>query len=239
MDRIVALGNDEYHVEVVPSAEGRLQLFTMGPDETQVHPIGVEQIPALLNGDGDLQATAVTFLSSPQAGDPSGTSSVFTLELPQQLRGRSLKLTVPQLAIEGKRFRFSCEIGSTHEPSMPAKVTNDEERRLYLTPGGLYTEADVEANGRQTASQKFHGFTARHDLHPQAGERLCPITLTKANPGCTWIVAGKRDDFCCPPCVDEFVRLAKENPEQIKPPESYVQGQRLAPDIPGSPSRKE
>jgi hypothetical protein len=105
---------------------------------------------------------------------------------------------------------------------MPAKVNDEEERKLYLTPGGKYTEADIKANGGVTASQKFRGFVARHDLKPKPGDRICPITLTKANPACAWVVGGKRYEFCCPPCVDEFVNAAKESPEELKEPEDYV-----------------
>jgi YHS domain-containing protein len=48
------------------------------------------------------------------------------------------------------------------------------------------------------------------------------VTLTKANPKCAWIVGGKTYEFCCPPCVDEFVKTAKEQPAEIKEPEDYV-----------------
>ena len=48
------------------------------------------------------------------------------------------------------------------------------------------------------------------------------VTLTKANPACTWIVGGKVYEFCCPPCVDEFVTLAKAG-GPIDEPEAYVQ----------------
>ena len=48
------------------------------------------------------------------------------------------------------------------------------------------------------------------------------MTLTKANPKCSWIVGGKNYEFCCPPCVDEFVKLAKSNPEKVKQPDQYV-----------------
>ncbi|MBX3356634.1 MAG: hypothetical protein KF724_13130, partial [Phycisphaeraceae bacterium] len=34
---------------------------------------------------------------------------------------------------------------------MPAGIDADEERALYLTPGGIYTEADIKANGSMTA----------------------------------------------------------------------------------------
>jgi YHS domain-containing protein len=106
---------------------------------------------------------------------------------------------------------------------MPRKVTDDAERQLYLTAGGKLTEADIKANGSQTASQKYRGFHSVHDMHPQSGELICPVTQTKANPKCTWIVGGKQYQFCCPPCIDEFVKLAKEHPEQIREPQDYVQ----------------
>jgi len=108
------------------------------------------------------------------------------------------------------------------ESDMPDKITDDAEQELYLTPGGIYSEADIEANGRQTASQSFASFRSKHDMNPAVGSLICPITQTKANPECTWIVNGRTYQFCCPPCVDEFVRRAKENPDEILEPEDYV-----------------
>ena len=108
------------------------------------------------------------------------------------------------------------------EAEMPDKITDSAEQELYLTPGGIYTEADIEANGRQTASQRFVGFRSSHDMNPAVGALICPITETKANPECTWIVNGKSYQFCCPPCVDEFVRRAKEDPDAVREPEDYV-----------------
>ncbi len=108
------------------------------------------------------------------------------------------------------------------DSDMPDKITDDAERTLYLTPGGIYNEADIDSNGRQTASERFAGFRSRHDMNPAVGAKICPVTLTLANPECVWFVNGKSYQFCCPPCVDEFVRLAKESPDQIKDPEDYV-----------------
>lgn len=109
-------------------------------------------------------------------------------------------------------------------PAMPAKVQDAAERQLYLEPGGLYTAADIEANGGRTASEKFAGFRAQHDFNPQPGEAICPVTRTKANLTCDWIIGGKRYTFCCPPCIDEFLDLAKQQPEQVQPPEHYRAG---------------
>lgn len=96
------------------------------------------------------------------------------------------------------------------------------EKTLYLTPSGKYTEADILANGKMTRSQKFKEFIPAHNLQPKAGDFICPITLTKANPICTWIVGGKSYQFCCPPCIDEFLLMAKEQPEKIKDPSGYL-----------------
>ncbi len=103
----------------------------------------------------------------------------------------------------------------------PSKVADADERALYLTPGGKYTEGDIRANGAVTASAKFKGLKAQHDVKPQPGDKLCPISMTKANPKFSWVIGGQTYEFCCPPCVDEFVALAKETPDAVRPPESY------------------
>jgi hypothetical protein len=106
--------------------------------------------------------------------------------------------------------------------NMPSSLAEAQERELCLTPAGAYTLADIEANGRTYPSQKFRGLSTAHDFRPQPNDRLCPITHTKANPNITWTVAGQVYEFCCPPCISEFVRLAKDRPDHIQLPESYV-----------------
>ena len=116
--------------------------------------------------------------------------------------------------------------GHGEPPALHGEMTSapgeGEEEQLYLSPGGKYTVADIVANGRVTASQKFANFSPKHDLRPKQGEKICPVTLTKANPQCSWIVGGKTYQFCCPPCVEEFVKLAKDDPAEIKEPDDYV-----------------
>lgn len=221
-NHVVSLGRDEYHVEVVLAADGKLHLFTLGADETRVVTVPAEPLSALLKGSGEA-AVEVTLAPNPQLGDPPGTTSRFAAAVPSTVTGRPLELTVPNLTIEGNRFRFTTPVGAAdHVAEMPAKVTDDAERQLYLVPGGAYTPADVTANGR-TASEAFKGFRAKHDSHPKAGDRLCPVTGTKANPDCRWVIGGKTYTFCCPPCVDEFVKQAKDKPDSILPPDGYVQ----------------
>jgi hypothetical protein len=112
--------------------------------------------------------------------------------------------------------------GHGGDDAMPAGVDADEERALYLTPGGIYTEADIKANGSVTASDKYRGKMAKHDMKPKAGDKVCPITMTKANPKFTWIIGGKTYEFCCPPCIDEYVLLAKTSPKEVLDPSEYV-----------------
>ena len=103
-----------------------------------------------------------------------------------------------------------------------AQADNAKEAGVYLKPGGIYTEADIKANGSTTVAEKNKELKVSHDLKPKAGDRLCPVTLTKANPELTWIIGGKKYEFCCPPCVEEFVTLAKTKPEDVKAPETYI-----------------
>jgi hypothetical protein len=128
------------------------------------------------------------------------------------------------VALVALRVWRSAELHANRlEPQMPLPIAEAEQRELYLTPAGKYTLADIEANGRILPAQRYRGFRARHDINPELGDRLCPVTRTKANSACTWIIDGREYEFCCPPCIDEFVRLAKERPESIQRPEAYVQ----------------
>ncbi len=108
------------------------------------------------------------------------------------------------------------------EASMPRAANSQEEQTLYTTIKGRYTQADIDANGGKTATQKYRRFQARHDFNPQSGDRLCPITRTKANPACTWVVDGHNYQFCCPPCIDEFVRQARQSSEPLPVPGDFI-----------------
>jgi YHS domain-containing protein len=108
------------------------------------------------------------------------------------------------------------------DDGMPDDLSLDEARKLYLVAGGAYTDADIKANGSTTAYEKFKGQMAKHDAKPKVGDLLCPISMTKANPKFSWVIGGKTYQFCCPPCIDEYVLLAKEHPEELKAPSEFV-----------------
>lgn len=219
--RIVKIRPAKYHGEVVFENDGQVKFYTLGGDWKSLLEVDRQELAVTVR-DIDAETTALVLRPDPQPGDVEGKTSRFSGRLPEALIGQTFDFTIESLAIGGERFR----VGFHHEghaPAMPAKVADEEERRLYLTPGGRYTQDDIKANGHQTVSQKFRAFRAAHDFKPRKGDPICPITQTKAHAQCTWVVGGKTYSFCCPPCIDEFVTRAKEKPESIEPPEAYIQ----------------
>lgn len=220
---IVEIGRDNYHAEAVFEKGGTVRLYTLGKDEAKVQEVESQILTAYVKPIGGTEAVPFTLQPEPQPGDAQGKTSQFVGKLPQELWGQKVEVTIPSIRIAGERFRLGFAVASdSHDEGMPAKVTAEEEQNLYLVPGGKYTEADIKANGNMTASQKFKGVMSSHDMKPKPGDKICPVTMTKANPKFTWIVGGKVYEFCCPPCIDEFVKTAKEHPEEIKDPEDYV-----------------
>lgn len=220
---LVPIGRDSYHAEAVFEKGGFLRLYMLGQDESKVLEVPAQPLNAYVKAAGDAEAASLVLRPEPQAGDAKGMTSLFLVHLPKELTGKDLEVTIPAITIGSDRFRiaFASKPVGGDPHGLPAKVVDEDEEKLYLTPGGKYTAADIKANGSVTASQKFKGFKAEHDLKPKAGDKICPVTLTKANPKISWVIGGKTFEFCCPPCVDEFVALAKEKPEEIRDPEEY------------------
>jgi hypothetical protein len=220
---IVEIGRDNYHAEAVFEKGGVLRLYTLGKDETKIQEVESQTLTGYVKPEGGTEAASFLFRPVPQPGDAEGKTSQFVAKLPKELSGKNLEITIPSIRIGGERFRLGFKSASApHEEDLLDKISGQEERQLYLTPGGKYTEADIKANDNRTASQKFNGVMSSHDRKPKAGDKICPITRTKANPKITWVVGGQTYEFCCPPCIDEFVKAAKEHPEEIKEPGSYV-----------------
>jgi hypothetical protein len=220
---MVSLGRDSYHAEAVFEKGGVLRLYTLGKEESRVIDVEKQTLKGFVKAEGESEAEQFTLESEPQDGDAQGRTSQFVGTLPKGLWGQNLEVTVPNIVISGERFRLGFKSTSEqHDEGMPDKIADDEERQLYLTPGGKYTEADIKANGSTTATTKFKGVKSSHDMFPKPGDKVCSVTKTKANPKFAWIVDGKSYEFCCPPCVDEFVKTAKATPDEIKSPADYV-----------------
>lgn len=231
--QILSLGRDSYHVEVVEtkgatSAERIVRLYLLGADESRIEEIEAGTLQAYLKGDGDSEAVTEKVDAEPQSGDSPGKTSVLVMKIPEKFNGKALAVTIPNIRFGTERFRLAFDLATDeHEREAMHGITTSkeasaEDKELYLTPGGLYTEADIKANGGVTAAQKFRGIKATHDVKPKSGDLLCPVSMTKANAEFTWIIGGKPYQFCCPPCVDEFLALAKKSPEKVNAPETYV-----------------
>jgi len=221
---IIPIGSDSYHAEAVIEKDGTFRLLMLGADESRIQEVDVQAVKAYVKAAGESDATPIEMKAMPQDGDADGKTSQFVGKLPEATVGGAVDVTIPNLRIGGERFRVGfTTAGAQHDSAMPAAVTGFEEQQLYFTPGGKYTQADIEANGKLSAGDKFRGFMSKHDMKPKPGDFICPVTFTKANPKVQWIVGGKKYLFCCPPCVDEFVRMAKEEPNEVKEPEDYIQ----------------
>jgi len=220
---VVAVGPAHFHVEALVAEGGTIRLYMLGHDQSRVVTVPTQKLTAYVRPPEATESTPVVLEAKSQPDDPQGETSMFEGQLPLELVGSPLAAVVPSITIDKARYRFSFTTQDSHAAQMPRKVTNEAERELYLKPAGKFTDADIRANGSMTASQKYRGFKSVHDMHPAAGDTICPITHTKANPQCTWVVNGKQYMFCCPPCIDEFVKLAKEHPEQIQEPHDYAQ----------------
>ncbi|MBX3399652.1 MAG: hypothetical protein KF873_12995 [Gemmataceae bacterium] len=222
---LVSLGRDSYHAEAVFEKNGTVRLYMLGKDEARVQEVEGQELTAYLTPEGSTESDKMTFRPEPQPGDAQGMTSLFTATLPKDLLGKKVQVTINNINIHGERFRiaFTNEGKGSHAASeMPAKKDDDEEQKLFLTPGGLYTAADIVANGNTVPTVKYKGIRASHDDNPKTGDKICPISKTKANPKFTWVIAGKTYEFCCIPCIEEFVVLAKEKPGEVKDPKDYV-----------------
>lgn len=220
---IIPVGADSYHAEAIVEKSGGFRLILLGQDETRIQEVDIQPLRAYVKGEADTDALSLDLVATPQAGDSPGKTSQFVGQLPAAVTGRAIQVTIPNLNIQGERFRIGFTT-AVAEPAagMHSDLAGDEQRLLYLTPGGKYTAADIEANGNVTAAEKYKGIQSDHNAKPQPGDRLCPISMTKANPEFVWIIGGKSYLFCCPPCIDEFLMMAKESPDELRDPETYV-----------------
>ena len=221
---VIPIGSDSYHAEAVIEKDGQFRLLILGSDETRIQEVDIQLVKAYIKSVGETDAAPIEMKAVPQEGDAGGKTSQFVGLLPESAIGKAIDVTIPNLRIGTERFRvgFTTAV-QQHDNGMPAAVSGTEEQKLYFTPGGKYAQADIDANGKLSAGTKFRGLMTKHDMAPMPGDFICPVTFTKASPKVEWQIDGKKYLFCCPPCVDEFVRMAKEEPDSLKPPGDYVQ----------------
>lgn len=155
----------------------------------------------------------------PQDGDPKGKSSRFVGTHEAFAKEQPFEGMV-SVVIDGKPY-FG-EFKEVPHEKLPNIGGTAAERELHLTPGGIYTAADIQANGNVVPSVKYKDISWPHDDNLKPGDKVCPVTVNKADERCLWTVNGKSYQFCCTPCLDKFVKWAKKEPEKIKEPEAYI-----------------
>ncbi len=224
---IVEIGRDNYHAEAIFGEKGLVRLHILAKDEAQIQEVEQQTLDAFAKADGDTKGVPFSLESKPRPDDSKGKTSIFEGTLPESVRDKRVTVTVTAIRIEGGRFRFdfgNSEAGKPHdEVKMPKSGSAEKMKTLYTTAKGKYTEADIKANGAgKTAADVYGNEMTDHDDNPQPGDKICPISKTKANPKITWIIGGKKYEFCCTPCINEFVKKAQEKPDQVKDPGFYV-----------------
>jgi YHS domain-containing protein len=219
---MVEIGDQVAHAEAVFEADGSVRLYLLGKDAQAVLEIDAKPFEAFAKPDGGTSAEKFEFIPTPQPGDTAGKASLFVGKLPASVNGKPVGVSMPNLRVGADRYRvgFHSPEATSHDV-MPAKRTDDAAGKLFGTAGGLYTADDIKVNGTRTPDEKYKGIRAKHDAEPKAGDKICPISETLANPQFTWVIGGKTYEFCCTPCIEEFVSTAKEKPENVKPPGAY------------------
>lgn len=214
-------GTGHYHAEFVFGPTGAVDAYLLGDPPVQAATAEPQHLIAEIHAAGDALPTPVV-LRPDTGGSGDSPVSRFLGRLPADLLGRPLTLRINRIVIGGKTYSIELSwAGGPPAEDLAARASREQEE-LYLRPGGRYTETDIAAAGRQTAAARYCGRRPDDDLYPRAGDRICPVTGLKAGPEFTWVIGGQSYLFCCAPCIDAFVALAKNDPDRVKEPGAYV-----------------
>lgn len=214
-------GAAHYHVEFVVEPTGRVRVYPL--DESAARPLPVEARPLVLSVEGPAAGDPTPVMLRPVAGsEPAGTTTQFVGRLPARAISGRMTVRFTEFKVNGERYRFEFVWDSPVGEDAFRAAYRDEQRRIFLSPGGKYLDADIRDNGGLSADAKFAAAAATHDHAPKPGDRVCPVSGFKAEAAIAWVVGRERYVFCCQPCIDEFVLLAKERPDEVRSAEKYV-----------------
>ncbi|MBI3823990.1 MAG: hypothetical protein HY289_15085 [Planctomycetes bacterium] len=204
-------GNENFHAEfIVDAAAKQVTVYILGSDPTKhpdEEPAKITEVKLAFVGTKPLVQLTLKYDEKETVKKKgiafTGTDDRFAT--PEKLK----------VEISGKVVDKPYQ--GTVDYKAPKKTAS-----LFLTPGGIYTAADIKANGSTTAVEKFKGIKLKHIKELNPGDRFCPITGSKAHAEYAWVVNDHRYEFCCPPCVEDFIDWAHNDPEKIKKPSEYV-----------------
>jgi hypothetical protein len=202
-------GNEEYHAEfTVDPARNQVTVYILD-DTTKAAPnidaAKITKVKVTLVGSKPL--ISVDLKHDSKRSDAKGIAFVGTHEH----FSKAAKMT----------WNISGNVGDKPY-SNDVTYTTSKTTQLYLTPGGIYTAADIKANGNTTPAEKFKDKIWAHDDDLKPGDKFCPITKKKAEAACAWVINEQRYEFCCPPCLDKFMGWAHNQPEKVKDAREYV-----------------
>jgi hypothetical protein len=214
-------GGAHYHVEFVVDPTGWVRVYPL--DETATNPLPVEAQPLVLSVERPSTGESVPVMLRPVTeSGAAGTTTQFVGRLPARAVSGRLTVRFTEFKVDRERYRFEFVWDSPVGEEALRAAYRDEQRRVFLSPGGKYSDADIRDNGGLSADEKFSASAPTHDHAPKPGDRVCPVSRFKADRAIHWVVGGERYAFCCQPCIDEFVMLAKDRPDQVRPAAGYV-----------------
>lgn len=112
---LVELGNEEYHAEVVHADGGEVAIYILDGNAKQAVPIDASEITINLTHEGEAEQFKLT--AAPDAGDPAGKSSRFTLKDEHLTEDLDAEGTVAKvvITINGKQYTGKIEHDHDHE----------------------------------------------------------------------------------------------------------------------------
>jgi hypothetical protein len=198
-------------------------IYILGDDAKKAVPVKAETLLLSIK-DPQFQ---VELKAVPLDGEKQGLSSRFVGKHEKFAKEQAFAGTLSG-EIDGKPYAGDFQEkpeAHDHKKDDKAAPKPDKEARetkVFLTPGGIYTQADIEKNGNTIPALKFKGVFWSHDDNLSVGDKVCPVTANKADPQCYWWVNEQKYEFCCPPCLEKFVKWAKDSPEKVKDAGAYV-----------------
>ncbi len=209
------VGEPHYHVEFVVDGNGRASIFTYGRDTNEPIEVIANAFVAEITAKTKGTTTTVVFRPHGNIGDRPFRTSWFVGRIPPAFSGKELRINIPMLTIRETNAAFAFDFEKGRWPKGSSGSAKTFERQALLTPkGDRYTDKDIAANGRVTASEKYGSVQVTHKMNPDPAVTSCPVSLLQADSRLAWIIAGKERQFCCVSCIIDFLDSLDSSPSK-------------------------